>query len=77
MLDSKMSTEIRAQPEVLDRILDEGWSEVLTASRVCREGSLRSVMFAARGTSDNAATARTQSGRSADQLRLSIAERRS
>jgi len=50
-----MTAEIREQPEVLERILDEGWSEVLTASRACLEGSLRSVMIAARGTSDNAA----------------------
>lgn len=55
MSNSMMSVEIREQPEVLERILDEGWSEVLTASRALREGSLRSVMIAARGTSDNAA----------------------
>ena len=55
MPNSKMTAEIREQPEVLERILDEGWSEVLTASRACLEGSLRSVIFAARGTSDNAA----------------------
>jgi glutamine---fructose-6-phosphate transaminase (isomerizing) len=55
MSGSKMSAEIREQPEVLERILDEGWEEVLSASRVLREGGLRSVMIAARGTSDNAA----------------------
>ena len=55
MPNSKMLAEIREQPEVLERILDEGWSEVLTASRACLEDSLRSVMIAARGTSDNAA----------------------
>jgi glucosamine--fructose-6-phosphate aminotransferase (isomerizing) len=55
MPSSKMFAEIREQPEVLERILVEGWSEVLTASRTCLEGSLRSVMIAARGTSDNAA----------------------
>lgn len=55
MSASKMSAEIREQPEVLERILDEGWDEVLAASRVLREGDLRSVMIAARGTSDNAA----------------------
>ncbi len=55
MSGSKMSAEIREQPEVLERILDEGWDEVLSASRVLRQGGLRSVMIAARGTSDNAA----------------------
>jgi glutamine---fructose-6-phosphate transaminase (isomerizing) len=55
MCGSKMSAEIREQPEVLARILDEGWDEVLSASRVLRQGDLRSVMIAARGTSDNAA----------------------
>ncbi len=55
MSGSKMSAEIREQPEVLARILDEGWDEVLSASRVLRQGDLRSVMIAARGTSDNAA----------------------
>jgi glucosamine--fructose-6-phosphate aminotransferase (isomerizing) len=55
MSGSKMSAEIREQPEVLETILDEGWDEVLSASRVLREGGLRSVMIAARGTSDNAA----------------------
>lgn len=56
MPDSKMYAEIREQPEILERILDEGWAEVLSASRALREeGGLRSVMIAARGTSDNAA----------------------
>ncbi len=55
MPDSKMSTEIREQPEVLQRILDKGWPEVRSASRSLREGRLRSVMIAARGTSYNAA----------------------
>jgi len=55
MSASKMSAEIREQPEVLVRILEEGWDEVLSASRTLRQGALRSVMIAARGTSDNAA----------------------
>src|SRR5918911_581888 len=50
-----MSAEIRGQPEVLERILDEGWDEILSATRNLRRGDLRSVMIAARGTSDNAA----------------------
>src|SRR5215207_6044455 len=55
MSASKMSAEIREQPEVLERILEEGWDEILAAARVLRQGDLRSVMIAARGTSDNAA----------------------
>jgi glutamine---fructose-6-phosphate transaminase (isomerizing) len=54
-MTSKMLKEIHEQPEVLERILNEGWAEVLSASRALREGGLRSVMIAARGTSDNAA----------------------
>jgi glutamine---fructose-6-phosphate transaminase (isomerizing) len=53
--DSKMYTEIRNQPEVLDRILDESWPEVRAASRALREGRFQSAVIAARGTSDNAA----------------------
>lgn len=55
MADSKMYKEICEQPEVLERILNEGWAEVLSASRALRQDDLRSVMIAARGTSDNAA----------------------
>src|SRR5919107_3938045 len=55
MSDSKMSAEIREQPEVLERILEEGWDEILSATRDLRRGDLRSVMITARGTSDNAA----------------------
>jgi len=55
MSGSKMFAEIREQPEVLERILDEGWDEILSATRVLRQGNLRSVMIAGRGTSDNAA----------------------
>ena len=47
MSGSKMSAEIREQPEVLERILMRGWDEVLSASRVLRQGDLRSVMIAA------------------------------
>jgi len=32
-----MSTEIREQPEVLERILNEGWPEARSASRALRE----------------------------------------
>jgi hypothetical protein len=38
MCASKMSAEIREQPEVLERILEEGWDEVLSASRALRQG---------------------------------------
>jgi len=55
MSGSKMFAEIREQPEVLERILDEGWGEILSATRHLRRGDFRSVMIAARGTSDNAA----------------------
>ena len=55
MADSKMYAEIREQPEVLERILNEGWTEVLSASLALREDGLRLVMIVARGTSDNAA----------------------
>jgi glucosamine--fructose-6-phosphate aminotransferase (isomerizing) len=52
---SKMLAEIREQPEALKRILEEGWDEILSATRDLRRDDLRSVMIAARGTSDNAA----------------------
>jgi glucosamine--fructose-6-phosphate aminotransferase (isomerizing) len=55
MAGSRMSAEIREQPEVLQRILDEGWAEVRSAARTLREGGPRSAIIAARGTSDNAA----------------------
>jgi glutamine---fructose-6-phosphate transaminase (isomerizing) len=55
MAGSKMSAEICEQPEVLQRILDEGWAEVRSAARTLREGGPRSAIIAARGTSDNAA----------------------
>ncbi len=55
MAGSKMSAEIREQPEVLQRIVDEGWAEVRSAARTLLEGGLRSAIIAARGTSDNAA----------------------
>ncbi len=55
MADSKMSEEIREQPEVLQRILDEGWTEIRSAARTLQEGGVRSAIIVARGTSDNAA----------------------
>ena len=55
MDDSKMLKEIREQPEVLGRVLDEGWGEVSAAARELRSRGFRSAMLAARGTSDNAA----------------------
>jgi glucosamine--fructose-6-phosphate aminotransferase (isomerizing) len=55
MSGSKMSAEIREQPEVLERVLDEGWDEILSATSDLRRDEIRSVMIAARGTSDNAA----------------------
>jgi myo-inositol-1-phosphate synthase len=41
MSGSKMSSEIREQPEVLERILDEGWDEILEATHTKSYGSLR------------------------------------
>src|SRR5215212_1534726 len=55
MNGSKMLTEVREQPEVLGRVLDEGWGEVRGAAGELRSRGFRSVMLAARGTSDNAA----------------------
>ena len=55
MPNSKMHEEIRDQPEVMGRILDEGWPEILSAARDLRNSGLRSAMVSARGTSDNAA----------------------
>jgi glucosamine--fructose-6-phosphate aminotransferase (isomerizing) len=55
MPDSNMSAEIREQPEILRRLIEEGWDEILLVARALRERRLRSVMIAARGTSDNAA----------------------
>jgi glutamine---fructose-6-phosphate transaminase (isomerizing) len=52
---SKMLKEIREQPEVLERMLEEGWGEVHEAAVELRSRGFRSVMLAARGTSDNAA----------------------
>ena len=55
MNGSKMLKEIWEQPEVLERVLDEGWAEVHEAAVELRSRGFRSVMLAARGTSDNAA----------------------
>ena len=55
MNGSKMLKEIREQPEVLERMLEEGWGEVHEAAVELRSRGFRSVMLAARGTSDNAA----------------------
>jgi glucosamine--fructose-6-phosphate aminotransferase (isomerizing) len=54
-LKSHMYDEIHEQPEVLGRILEEGWGEVLAAARSLRSRGFRYAMLAARGTSDNAA----------------------
>jgi hypothetical protein len=35
MADSKMYAEIREQPETLERILNEGWAEVLRHHAPC------------------------------------------
>ena len=53
--ETRMLAEIHEQPEVLARVLEGGWEGARTAGRALREEGFRSVMLAARGTSDNAA----------------------
>lgn len=50
-----MLEEIHEQPEVLDRLFDEGWTRILGVGRALRAHGFRFVMLFARGTSDNAA----------------------
>lgn len=50
-----MAAEIREQPAVLARILDEGHPRITAVARAIREREPRFVLFAARGTSDHAA----------------------
>jgi glutamine---fructose-6-phosphate transaminase (isomerizing) len=52
---TKMLKEIREQPEMLERVLEEGWGEVHGAAAELRSRGFRSAILAARGTSDNAA----------------------
>ena len=54
-MTSRMFQEIHEQPEVLSKILDEGWGAVRSVARTLRTEGFRFVMLAARGTSDNAA----------------------
>ena len=55
MNGTKMLREIHEQPEVLGRILEDGWGEVFAAASSLRSRGFRYAMLAARGTSDNAA----------------------
>lgn len=50
-----MLTEIREQPEVAARIAEKEWEPICAVAEVIRRENLRYVMWAARGTSDNAA----------------------
>jgi glucosamine--fructose-6-phosphate aminotransferase (isomerizing) len=50
-----MAGEIAEQPAVMRRILDEGLPAIREAAAVIRRRAPRFVLFAARGTSDNAA----------------------
>ena len=50
-----MAAEVREQPEVLDRILREGWPGIQQVAAAVRERAPRFVLFVARGTSDHAA----------------------
>jgi glutamine---fructose-6-phosphate transaminase (isomerizing) len=54
-MTTRMIEEIREQPEVLGRVLEDGWGEIRTAARTTRSRGFRFAMLAARGTSDNAA----------------------
>lgn len=54
-MSSLMLKEIQEQPDVLARILEEGWPDVAEVGRALRERGFRFAMLAARGTSDNAA----------------------
>lgn len=54
-MTSRMFQEIHEQPEVLSKIVDEGWGSVRTMAQTLRTEGFRFVMLVARGTSDNAA----------------------
>ena len=54
-LTSSMHREIREQPEVLGRIMEEEWKTVHSAARALRDRGFRLAVLVARGTSDNAA----------------------
>ncbi len=54
-MTTKMLEEIHAQPEVLERLLEEEWTSAKEAADALRSRGFRSAMIAARGTSDNAA----------------------
>ena len=55
MTTTRMRDEICEQPEVLERVLDEGWPATLEAGNTLRDRGFRFAVLAARGTSDNAA----------------------
>lgn len=50
-----MAMEVKEQPEVLARILQEGWSRIAQVAEEVRARGPRFVLFVARGTSDHAA----------------------
>src|SRR5688572_21337385 len=50
-----MAADIREQPEVLERILGEGWPRIAQVAARVRDRAPRFVIFVARGTSDHAA----------------------
>lgn len=54
-MTSVMHREIREQPTVLRRLLEEEWESVISAASALRGDGLRYAVIAARGTSDNAA----------------------
>jgi glucosamine--fructose-6-phosphate aminotransferase (isomerizing) len=50
-----MAAEIREQPDVLERIVGEGWPAITRAAEAVRQSAPRFALFVARGTSDHAA----------------------
>src|SRR5215207_3840710 len=50
-----MAAEIREQPDILDQICREGWSEIARTAKAVRRREPRFALFVARGTSDHAA----------------------
>jgi glutamine---fructose-6-phosphate transaminase (isomerizing) len=53
--DAFLQTELAEQPEVVQRVLRDESGAIAEAAQAARKADIRSVMIAARGTSDNAA----------------------
>jgi glucosamine--fructose-6-phosphate aminotransferase (isomerizing) len=50
-----MAAEIKEQPQILERIVREGWPQIAAVAHAVRARKPRFVLFVARGTSDHAA----------------------